>query len=291
MEKHLEGVVEWLATTAKRIKAKSFVVGISGGVDSAVVAALCKKTELSTIGVLMPCHSSPSSVIRGEEVVKQFGLTRHMVVLDKAFESIQGQMAEGAGFTQDELFAKESAGALRSCLRAPTLDFAAKLYNGLIVGTGNRDEDEVTRYYQKRGDGAVDISPIAKFHKSEVYALAKLLNVPESVIKAVPSADLWGPDAGQEDEKQLGLTYREIEWGIKQAETYAVRSGVGAYDIERRLRNATYLGYNDREIFVLRELARMERGSQHKRNTVPYYMPIQGMDHVPPVVEEDLDND
>lgn len=264
--------VEWILKRAAISGAKSLVLGVSGGVDSAVVAGLCARTGLTTVGVIMPCHSSPSSIDRAEEVIKQFGLDRQFVDLQFAFESIAKQVDDGSDSPSSEI-ARSTGGALRSCLRAPTLDYVSKLYGGIIVGTGNRDEDEVTRYFQKRGDGCVDISPIAKFHKSEIYQLAKFLGVPASVINAVPSADLWGPDAGQEDEKELGLTYNEVEWGIQFAQKYSsiplsTTGGVSAMQLHDSVSTASIRGIDlsERQRHVLFTLAKLESASRHKMN-------------------------
>lgn len=266
-----EMTADWILRQAQRSHAGALVVGISGGVDSAVVAGLCRLTNLAPIvGVIMPCHSSPSSVARGHEVIKAFGLKEISVDLVDAFESISGQVRS---FTDVDTEDQKSMGALRSCLRAPTLDFVAKISGGIIVGTGNRDEDEVTRYFQKRGDGCVDISPIAKFHKSEIYQLAKHLGVPDSVITATPSADLWGPDSGQEDEKELGITYAEIEWAMQFAQKYSqiplsVTGGVSAVHFDDALDMAKKLKLevtqHQREI--IGQLSYMEEASRHKAN-------------------------
>jgi NAD+ synthase len=143
-----------------------------------------------------------------------------------------------------------------------------KVYNGLIVGTGNRDEDEVTRYFQKRGDGCVDISPIAQLHKSEVYQLSEYLGVPQSILDATPTADLWGPDSGQTDEGQLGLTYKEVEWGIRQAEASGGTRQEHFYA-------AALLNYSDREKQVLTTLGVMEETSRHKENPSLPVCPIR----------------
>lgn len=252
-------IVDWIKEQANEAGAKALVVGVSGGVDSALVAALCQKTGLKTVGVIMPCHSSPSGIERAWEVSRKFTHNVHLVDLETAFKSIHSQIPAVGDQPLDQVRACE--GALRSCLRAPTLDFVAKLYGGIIVGTGNRDEDEVTRYYQKRGDGSVDISPIAKLHKSEVYELSRFLGVPESVLKATPSADLWGPDAGQEDEKQLGITYPEIEAAIRLAEADCY-GDVTAEDLTR----AVLATKDARMREVLIKLADMENASRHKAN-------------------------
>jgi NAD+ synthase len=264
-EKTAEYIGSWIEERAKEAHAKRLVLGISGGIDSALVAAICKRhTHLDVIGVLMPCQSSPSSIERGMELVTTFNIDYLMVDLEVPFLSIRQQVWFGIGWNsniRDKAKSNEALGALRSCLRAPTLDYVGKVYDGIIVGTGNRDEDEVTRYFQKRGDGCVDISPIAKLHKSEVYQLAAHLGVPESILKATPSADLWGPDAGQEDEKQLGLSYAEVEWGIQTAEAYS--GGTRKEDFEKALNNGEF---GPREASVLAVLGEMEFASRHKEN-------------------------
>lgn len=264
-------ISNWIKEQAKEAGATSLVVGISGGVDSALVAALCARTGMRTVGVRMPCQSSPSSLSRADEVIKKFNLKGATVDLAKSFSSISSQLDELRADSTTPL--NSSDGALRSCLRAPTLDYVSKLTNGIIIGTGNRDEDEVTRYFQKRGDGCVDISPIAKLHKSEVYELSAYLGVPKSVLLAVPTADLWGPDSGQEDEKELGLTYAEVERGIRLGQeknrsfyhgcSYQVdlpRSNVKSYDFLEAAKNTN----NIKDIELLTKLAIMELKSRHK---------------------------
>ena len=265
--------VDWIVRRASVANAQALVLGVSGGVDSAVVAGLCARSGLSTVGVIMPCHSSPASILRADEVIKQFGIKRYFVDLQAAWESISSQVTAGGIPEISNGYELAYEGALRSCLRAPTLDFVSKLHKGIIVGTGNRDEDEVTRYFQKRGDGCVDISPIAKFHKSEIYQLAKFLLVPASVINAVPSADLWGPDSGQEDEKELGLTYDEVEWGIQFAQKHSriplsATGGVSAMQLDDCISTAAIRGIDlsGRQRQVLSTLSYLERASLHKAN-------------------------
>jgi NAD+ synthase len=274
VEEAIQATADWIQTRARVSRAQSLVLGISGGVDSAVVAGICARTNLPVVGVIMPCHSSPASIARAEEVIKAFGLKRHFVDLAAAHDTIVSQVT--TDLKKEDVTSRDRNwvhGALRSCLRAPTLDFVTKAYEGIIVGTGNRDEDEVTRYFQKRGDGCVDISPISKYHKSEVYQLAQALSVPISVISAVPSADLWGPDSGQEDEKELGITYPEIEWAMQFAQRYSsipltTTGGVTSVQLNGALTMARNLGVDvsHRQERVLITLMRLEETSRHKAN-------------------------
>jgi NAD+ synthase len=146
----------------------------------------------------------------------------------------------------------------------------AKLHNALIIGTGNRDEDEVARYYQKRGDGAVDVSPIAKLHKSEVYQLLRFLGCTEAIINAVPTADLWGPESSQEDEKELGISYPEMEWAILENDKNGVLNMGNGYGYMPDPLN-TITAYTPRQIEVLKKLQKMEQVSRHKASPPPVY--------------------
>ena len=263
LEKTTNFISGWIEACARQAKAKSLVVGLSGGVDSALVLALALKTNLPVHAVLLPCHSSDSASVRAEEAISALNtdnLSVHVIDLRSAFSSINEQVV-----IKPDLYDKNAAeGALRSTLRAPALDYIAKLYGGIIVGTGNRDEDEVTRYYQKRGDGAVDVSPIAKLHKSEVYQLAAYLNVPKSILEARPSADLWGPDSGQEDERQLGMTYKQIEETTRLVESiYETTSGAAFLQLAKSFKK---FGLAAETVSLLETLGKMELASRHKAN-------------------------
>jgi len=298
---NLEGLtkflVGWIQERAKESRTTNGCVGLSGGIDSAVVFALCCRAFPETVGVMMPCHSSGESVSRAKEVLTSqaalgYGTRGITVDLEAAWTSIVGAVALPAG--ADEKFCY---GSLRSCLRAPTLDFVAKAYDSLVYGTGNRDEDEVFRYYQKRGDGCVDNNPIVGLHKSEVRQLAAHLGLPQSVIDAVPTADLWGTDGNQTDEGELGLTYDEIEWVTRMADTHdilAVREGfepdatdsdflgLGGVDLyddglpddsklepSDAFREEYADKFTDRQFEIIEKAFHMERVSRHKAEPPP----------------------
>lgn len=252
----IDYIAEWIRDRVEKAHCKTAVVGVSGGADSALVAILCKRVLPDTVGVLMPCHSSKVSLERGKELCQKFDIKNLTIDLSTAHDSMIKSIKESSLLNADD---KMAQAALRSCLRAPALDAVAKIANALIIGTGNRDEDELARYYQKRGDGAVDCSPTAKLHKSETYQLLEHLGCPRSIIEAVPSADLWGPDAGQEDEKEMGITYPEMEWAIDQNDRYRLISEDSPW-----MSADVILGYSDRQRFVITKLRAMDRASRHK---------------------------
>lgn len=285
LEKTTEYLVNWLVERLEEAGARGCVVGVSGGVDSAVTLAIAaraaRKRGGACVGVIMPCHSSEGSTSRGEETIKAVSahadipIERQFIPLETAFtsivESLRFQLEAGdeldvKAFGETQAF---SQSALRSCLRAPVLDYVAKCYNALVVGTGNRDEDEIFRYYQKRGDGAVDNNPLAALHKSEVYQLAAHLGVPQSVIDAPPTADLLGPDANQTDEGDLGVTYAEIEWLTREDDEYGIVFDTviefapfeDIFDMAQKARKAPY---TERERMVIEAGIRAYKNTMHK---------------------------
>jgi NAD+ synthase len=272
LTQHLVG---WIQDQAKASGLPHGVVGISGGVDSALVFALCVRALPLTVGVKMPCGSSRDSIDRANELFeamrsKGFKFIEYEIDLQDAFKSIVGQAAQQWGNGRFAGVSQQRAeeGALRSCLRAPVLDYFGKKHSGLVYGTGNRDEDALFRYYQKRGDGAVDNNPIVCLHKSEVWALSDYLGVPQSIVKAVPTADLWGPDAGQTDEGELGITYQEIEWVTQlndSSNVLAAREECGSFAVFAD----RYTAFTKRQLEVIEKTYHAERVSRHKASPPP----------------------
>ena len=215
VEKVVELLVGFLRAKVKEAGLSGCVVGVSGGVDSSVVCLLCKRAfPETTYPVYIGIESSADSRRRVEELTEKFHLKTLYFDLTDVYRTIRDRVLEHypelSGRKKELVLA-----SLKSCLRAPLLDFLAKINDSLIVGTGNRSEAMVG-YFNKRGDGAVDIALIRDLYKSEVYQLAKYLGVPESIIKAVPSADLW---SGQTDEEELGITYDELEKMLERLDT------------------------------------------------------------------------
>lgn len=212
-EKVIDHIVKWLQDYATNARVKGFVVGISGGIDSAVTSTLCAKTGLDVLCLEMPIHQPASHVSRGQEHIKQlkerFSNVRDTIVdLTPVFEEFKTEVTlDGKQEVVDMALANT-----RARLRMTTLYYHAGLNGYLVAGTGNKVEDFGVGFFTKYGDGGVDLSPIADLLKSEVYELGRLLKVPDSIMKAAPSDGLFG-DA-RSDEDQIGASYDELEWAM-----------------------------------------------------------------------------
>ncbi|TJY37005.1 NAD(+) synthase [Pontimicrobium aquaticum] len=213
-EKVAQHIVQWLKNYAENAKVNGFVIGISGGIDSAVTSTLCAETGLKVLCVEMPIHQAQSHVSRGQEHIVQLkqryqNVTDIKVDLTPVFEEFKTEVSlNGDQATVDMALANT-----RARLRMTTLYYHAGLLGLLVAGTGNKVEDFGVGFYTKYGDGGVDLSPIADLVKSEVYQLGDYLKVPESIMKAAPSDGLFG-DA-RNDEDQIGANYDELEWAMK----------------------------------------------------------------------------
>lgn len=250
-EKVIEHIVNWLKTYAESAKMEGFVVGISGGIDSAVTSALCARTGLRTLCVEMPIHQAPNQVARGREHIeilkKKFAnVSNTEVNLTSVFEEFKTQVPQNA----DESFLDLSLANTRARLRMTTLYYFAGLHRYLVAGTGNKVEDFGVGFYTKYGDGGVDLSPIADLMKSEVYEIAGLLNIPDSIMKAAPTDGLFGDSRSDED--QLGASYDELEWAMKMKE-----SGKAGND------------FSGRQQVVFEIFSRLNRANQHKMVPIP----------------------
>ena len=188
------------------VKAKSLVIGISGGIDSSVSSTLSAMTGLRTIVLSMPIKQNGSqhdlSLRHQEWLKKNFkNVEGHTVELDSLFKTIESTLKD---FSNEHGMANS-----RARLRMSTLYQVAAANNGIVVGTGNKVEDFGVGFYTKYGDGGVDISPIADCNKTEVWELGRELKILDDIINAAPTDGLW--DDGRTDEGQLGLSYKEIE--------------------------------------------------------------------------------
>ena len=207
-EVRIQYILDWIKQYCNTIKYQpvTLVIGVSGGVDSAVTSTLSAKTGLKTIAVSMPIkqnHKQHDLSIKHLDWLKsnfENVITRE-ISLDSIFFSFEESMQD---FKNNLAFANS-----RSRLRMTTLYQIAQSNNGLVVGTGNKVEDFGVGFYTKYGDGGVDISPIADCTKTQVWEIASKMSIIEDIIEAQPTDGLW--DDGRNDERQLGLTYKQIE--------------------------------------------------------------------------------
>ncbi|MCF7560508.1 NAD(+) synthase [Sabulilitoribacter multivorans] len=213
-EKVVDYIVNWLKDYATKAGVKGFVIGVSGGIDSAVTSTLCAKTGLPLLCIEMPIHQAESHVTRAQthinQLMKRFeNVSQTRADLTPVFESFKKEVSSD----RDQATVDMALANTRARLRMTTLYYYAGLYKLLVAGTGNKVEDFGVGFYTKYGDGGVDLSPIADLLKSEVYKLGEFLKVPESIMKAAPSDGLFG-DA-RSDEDQIGASYPELEWAMK----------------------------------------------------------------------------
>ena len=192
----------------------SLVIGVSGGIDSAVTSALCAKTGFKTIAVSMPIKQNSTqhdlSLKHLDWLKKNFeNVETQIIQLDNLFQSFEHTMKD---FNSSLAFANS-----RSRLRMVTLYQIAQANRGIVVGTGNKVEDFGVGFYTKYGDGGVDISPIADCKKTDVWNIGKSLGVIEEIITAAPTDGLW--DDSRNDESQLGLTYEQIEDAMENSDS------------------------------------------------------------------------
>lgn len=207
-------ITAWIKDYATESKIKTLVVGISGGIDSSVVSALCARTGLPVIAVTMPIRQLPNlhdlSMRHGAWLTENFVNVSHDVVdLTPVFD----QFAISLGKFDNELGMANS----RARLRMATLYQIAQHNSGIVVGTGNKVEDFGVGFYTKYGDGGVDISPIGDLLKTEVWELGRTLGILQDIIDAPPTDGLWAD--GRTDQDQLGgLTYPQLELAMAQDE-------------------------------------------------------------------------
>ncbi|GEQ86950.1 NH(3)-dependent NAD(+) synthetase [Patiriisocius marinistellae] len=250
-EKVTNHIVNWLKEYAQKAGMDGFVVGVSGGIDSAVTSTLCAMTGLRTLCVTMPIHQAKSQVTRGDEHIAQLkkrflNVTNVEVNLTPTFESFKSQVP----FTADDTFLDLSLANTRARLRMTTLYYFAGLHRYLVAGTGNKVEDFGVGFYTKYGDGGVDLSPIADLMKSEVYAIGAHIEVQDSILKAAPTDGLFGDS--RTDEDQIGASYDELEWAMQMVDV-----GKNIDDFTGR----------KKEVFDI--YTRLNRANQHKMNPIP----------------------
>ena len=245
-----EDISNWILNYANSNNISTLVVGVSGGIDSAVTSTLCAKTGLRTLVINMPIHQNDS----------EYNLSnQHMMWLRSNWNNVESHiinLSETFDVLKNELSKKEvsdiSMANTRARIRMATLYSLSGSNNGIVVGTGNKVEDFGVGFFTKYGDGGVDISPIADLYKSEVYLLAESLGIIQEIQEAAPTDGLWAD--GRTDEDQIGATYDELEWAMNEIDNPSA---------EKEL--------NERLAEVMRIYLKLNSMNSHKMNPIPIF--------------------
>ena len=194
----------WIREKVSAAGLKGVVFGVSGGLDSSVVAALCSRAfDKNILGLIMPCHSCQQDEQHALAVAGKFSIPTKTIILDYVCDTL----LERLSFDENQVISQAVKGNLKARLRMLTLYFYANQLQYLVVGSGNRSEI-ATGYFTKHGDGSVDILPLGNLVKRQVKELAEFLKIPQGIIDKPPSAGLW---TGQTDEDELGFSYDELD--------------------------------------------------------------------------------
>ena len=192
----------WIRDTVLSANASGVVLGLSGGIDSAVAAAICKMAfPHNTLCLIMPCYSNPLDEEHALLIAGKIGLKTEKVELSETFDVLSKQI----GISNND--SKALQGNIKSRLRMLTLYYYAGKHNYLVLGPTNKSEFTIG-YFTKYGDSAVDLMPLVSFTKKEIYEIAKFLNIPEEIVIKIPTAGLW---EDQTDEDEMGMSYKELD--------------------------------------------------------------------------------
>ena len=198
-------LTDWIKERVLEAKKTGTVVGLSGGIDSAVVAVLCKRAfPDTTLAAILPCYSNKMDVIHAYKVAQKFDIRTELINLETVYDSIIKLLPQEEQYHSNDKLAQAN---IKPRLRMTTLYYLAAQLDYLVIGTGNRSEIAIG-YSTKYGDGGVDILPLGNLVKRQVKELAAYLEIPREVINKPPSAGLW---EGQTDEGEMGLTYNELD--------------------------------------------------------------------------------
>lgn len=274
-----EEISQWLKEYANKSGTQGFVMGVSGGIDSAVVSTLCAMTGLKLLVLEMPIHQGEGEVTRAENHIKWLksnypNVSSQRVDLTNTYDTLYnvvGNSDEAFG----EVITKEkfdfSMANSRSRLRMITLYQFAGMHKLLVVGTGNKVEDFGIGFYTKYGDGGVDLSPIADLMKSEVYALGAVLGVGMSILTAAPTDGLHAD--GRTDEDQIGATYDELEWAMGVDETLTSLSFGSKGSMGETSKNIDIIksSFTERQKEVLKIYRKFNTSNKHKMEPIPTF--------------------
>ena len=242
-------ITNWISDYVLENDIRSLVVGVSGGVDSAVTSTLSARTGIRTIVLNMPIHQKKYQDDLSKKHISWLkdnfnNVEERIVNLSKTYDSFVETVSV------DEVSDLALANS-RARLRMTALYATAGSNGGIVVGTGNKVEDFGVGFYTKYGDGGVDISPIADLLKTEVYQIARELDIIEEIIQAAPTDGLW--EDGRSDEEQLGASYEELEWAMKES------------------KNPSNKDLSEREKELLGIYQRLNKSNSHKMGPIPVF--------------------
>lgn len=246
-------ISRWLNDYCEKAGMKGFVIGVSGGIDSAVTSTLCALTGKEIILLELPIHQAASQVSRAQEHIqwlKSKYSNVHSFSIDLTF-SFEALKSSFPSFDANDNTRHLAEANTRARLRMSTLYYVAGMNHMLVAGTGNKIEDFGVGFYTKYGDGGVDISPIADLMKSEVFAIGRALGVCESILSAAPTDGLWGDD--RTDEDQLGASYDALEWAM----VYSMNTNVDDSNLTLD------------QLKTLQLYRRLHAANQHKMQPIP----------------------
>jgi NAD+ synthase len=248
VQKTIDYITGWMKDYLKKSGQKGFIVGVSGGIDSAVTSALCATTGKPTLCIELPIHQDKSQVSRARKHIEHLegrfaNVSSVKVDLSNTFDTFKSSLPK----CNDEDLQDFSLANSRARLRMTTLYYFAGIHHYIVAGTGNKVEDFGVGFYTKYGDGGVDLSPIADLMKSEVFALAEELCVIDEIQEAEPTDGLFGDS--RTDEDQIGATYDELEWAMT----------FDGDDSE----------ISDRQEEVLKIFKKLNKANQHKMQPIP----------------------
>ncbi len=250
-EKVENHITVWLKNYINDSNMNGFVIGISGGIDSAVTSTLCAKTGYKVLCLEMPILQELGQDNRAKNHIdwlkKQFpNVYSHRLSLDKVFSSFQDSLPHTEKRNEQFL----SLANARARLRMTSLYYFAALNKYLVAGTGNKVEDFGVGFYTKHGDGGVDISPIADLNKTQVFKLSRYLGINKEIQNAAPTDGLWGDN--RTDEDQLGASYSELEWAMETHKNKIPKDH-----------------FSDREKIVYDLYIKLHKQNQHKMKPIP----------------------
>jgi NAD+ synthase len=258
-----DDIVAWIKDYATTNNIKSLVVGVSGGIDSAVVSTLCAMTGIKTYCCILPIHSSNDHTKLAHTHINwlrdmQDNAHKLIIPLSNVYEAFR-QVMPGEPFITDHSYANS-----KSRLRMTALYQIAAPVEGIVIGTGNKVEDFGVGFYTKYGDGGVDISPIADLYKTEVRELGRYMGISQEILDAAPTDGLWTD--GRTDEQQIGATYEELEWAMENLQYIDINtSDISPFFMVDQSK------CTPRQMEVVGIYADLHMKNQHKMLPIPIY--------------------